>query len=69
MKRKYRMPKVKWIDFCYDEQVTASSGGNRSPDGDPDNIGKCQQSSPNSCRVFWVGSSTVCQMDPFSLRK
>ena len=70
MKRTYKAPKAMLVDFNYDEQVVAMSG-NVSDYGDPQEIGRCQQSSPTSCKVFWNGSlldSGICQMQPFSLR-
>lgn len=66
MKRSYETPKVMRIDFCYDEQVVAGSG-NVATYGDPNHIGRCQQSSANSCVHFWSGSG--CVAEPFSLRK
>lgn len=67
MKRAYQTPKVKLIDFVYDEQVVAASG-NVSDYGDPQEIGRCQQSSPTECMVFWTLGAQPCQMNPFSLR-
>ena len=66
MKRSYKTPKVMRIDFCYNEQVVAKSG-NVANYGDPQEIGRCQQSSSTSCMVFWKDS--YCQLEPFSLRK
>lgn len=69
MKRAYMTPKAKHVDFCYDEQVTARSDGNIATYGDPDEIGRCQQSSETTCRHFWNDSYPGhCQQMPFSLR-
>lgn len=68
MKRVYKTPKAKLIDFTYDEQVTAESSG-VSLFGDPDHIGRCQQSSANSCRYFWTVGAQTCVSNPFSLRQ
>ncbi len=71
MKRTYQKPKAVHVDFQYEEQVTASSQA-VALFGDPDQIGRCQQSNPSTgpegCRVFWTEGSTACQMKPFSLR-
>ena len=68
-KREYRKPKAVLVDFCYDEQIVATSSGT-SPLGDPPpQLGKCRQSSENSCSVFWrQGIDSACAMNPFSLR-
>ena len=69
MKRTYQKPKAVHVDFQYEEQVVASSSDSGvALFGDPQHIGRCQQSSETSCVVFWVGTSEVCKMDPFSLR-
>lgn len=70
MKKTYTTPKVRYIDFTYDEQVTAASNGNVALHGDPAQIGRCQQSSETSCKVFWNDSygDGVCQLLPYSLR-
>ena len=69
MKRVYNTPKVKYVDFTYDEQVTASSG-NVATYGDPQEIGRCQQSSDTECKVFWNDNYPgKCDMLPFSLRE
>lgn len=67
MKRTYQTPKAIHLDFHYDERVTAESGGDLAPYGDPNNIGYCQQSNPNSCTYFWNADGPLCQSDPFSL--
>ena len=64
MKKAYCKPKAMAVDFCYDEQVTASSG-NVSLHGDPQHIGRCQQSSDTSCVYFWT-DRTFCKADPMS---
>lgn len=70
MKRVYKTPKAKLVDFTYDEQVVAESSG-VALYGDPDHVGRCQQSSETSCRYFWNDSYPVgtCQSAPFSLRR
>lgn len=70
MKRVYKTPKAVLVDFCYDEQVVATSGGgNTAQYGDPNHIGRCQQSSETTCMYFWLDfSSGICQSKPFSLR-
>lgn len=68
MKRPYATPKAKLIDFTYDEQVTAASSG-VALYGDPNNIGRCQQSSDTSCVHFWTVGDQVCEANPFSLRQ
>lgn len=64
MKKAYRKPKAMVVDFCYDEQVTASSG-NVATYGDPQHIGLCQQSSATACMHFWTDWSK-CQEAPHS---
>ena len=69
MKRVYLTPKAKLIDFTYDEQVTAASSGAVAPFGDPQQIGRCQQSSETECVAFWNdGYPGKCKYEPFSLR-
>lgn len=68
MKRVYVTPKAKLIDFTYDEQVTAASSG-VALYGDPNQIGRCQQSSDTSCTYFWTVGAQVCASNPFSLRQ
>lgn len=53
MKKAYRKPKAMAIDFRYDEQVTAASGGYISGYGDPQQIGRCQQGNENTCMKYW----------------
>ena len=65
MKREYCKPKAMVVDFCYDEQVTAASG-NVATYGDPQHIGKCQQSSATTCKHFWT-NSVFCEANPLSL--
>jgi len=68
MKRAYKAPKAVLIDFTYDEQVVAASE-NVATYGDPQVIGRCQQSSASSCMVFWNSDyGDACKMEPFSLR-
>lgn len=68
MKKMYETPKVVMVDFCYDEQVTASSSGGVALHGDPGGIGRCQQSSMTSCYVFWsVSDGQNCELNPFSI--
>lgn len=67
MKRTYVTPKAKRIDFTYDVQVTAESSG-VSLFGDPDHIGRCQQSSAETCRHFWTVGAQTCESNPYSLR-
>lgn len=68
MKRAYKAPKAVLIDFTYDEQVVAASE-NYATYGDPQQIGRCQQSSPASCVVFWNDNYPgMCQQQPYSLR-
>lgn len=70
MKRVYRTPKAKMIDFCYDEQVTATSDSGIATYGDPQHIGRCQQSSDTTCTAFWNDSYPgKCTHLPFSLRQ
>ena len=52
MKRTYKTPKAVLVDFSYDEQVVANSSGIATY-GDPQHIGRCQQSSETSCMAFW----------------
>lgn len=67
MKRVYKTPKAVLVDFCYDEQVVAASSG-VALHGDPNQIGKCQQSSENSCVSFWNTSiAGQCKYDPLSI--
>lgn len=65
MKKAYCKPKAMVVDFCYDEQVTASSG-NTSLHGDPQHIGRCQQTSTTACVHFWT-DRTYCAADPLNL--
>lgn len=67
MKREYKTPKAMQINFSYDEQVTAQSSG-VALYGDPQQIGKCQQSSDTTCVHFWSADSDLCKAAPFSLR-
>lgn len=68
MKREYKTPKAKMVDYCYDEQVTAKSGGNVSGYGDPNYTGRCQQKSPTSCTSFW-DADIGCAESAWSLRR
>lgn len=67
MKRTYKKTKAIHVDFHYDVQVKAESSG-VALYGDPQHIGRCQQSSETSCVYFWTAGSTVCQSASFSLR-
>ena len=67
MKKTYKAPKVLQIDFNYDEQVVAESSG-VALHGDPQHIGKCQQSDEKTCVAFWTVGSMPCEFNPFSLR-
>lgn len=66
VKRVYEKPKAIPVDFRYDVQVKATSGG-ISVYGDPQNIGRCQQSSATSCVYFWTAGGSLCKADPFSI--
>lgn len=67
MKRTYKTPKAMLVDFCYDEQVTADSSG-VALHGDPNHIGRCQQSSPTTCVHFWsTAIADQCKAEPFSI--
>ncbi len=66
MKRTYKTPKAIQVDFRYDVHVKASSSG-VALYGDPNHIGRCQQSSDTSCTHFWTAGTTLCQSNPFSL--
>lgn len=66
MKRTYKTPKAIHVDFHYDVQVKASSSG-VALYGDPNHIGRCQQSSDTACTYFWTAGTTICQSNPFSL--
>lgn len=69
MKRTYKTPKAVHVDFSYEEQVTATSAGNIATYGDPQEIGRCQQSSMTDCVHFWNESYPgKCLQHPFSLR-
>ena len=68
MKRTYKKPKAIHVDFHYDVQVKATSSG-VALYGDPDHIGRCQQSSAENCRHFWTVGTMVCAFNPFSLKK
>ena len=63
MKRVYKTPKAKLIDFTYDEQVTADSQG-VALYGDPQHIGRCQQSSDETCTYFWTSIPAQCEATP-----
>lgn len=67
MKRIYKTPKAIHVDFQYEEQVKAASSG-VALYGDPNHIGRCQQSSETSCVHFWTVGTHVCESNPFSLR-
>lgn len=69
MKRTYKTPKAMLVDFCYDEQVVATSGGGGTAHyGDPNHIGKCQQSSEITCVYFWLNIlGGECKAEPVSL--
>ena len=67
MKRVYHKPKAVHVDFHYDEQVAASSGGGNSGValfGDPQHIGRCQQSDAETCTYFWNIESQPCEAYP-----
>lgn len=67
MKRQYRSPRAVKVDFTYDEHVTATSGGIATY-GDPQQIGRCQQSSATTCMHFWTAQfEGMCSADPLSL--
>lgn len=66
MKRTYKTPKAIQVDFRYDVHVKAASSG-VALYGDPNHIGRCQQSSDTSCTFFWIADTTLCQSNPFSL--
>lgn len=67
MKKTYKTPKAKLVNFCYDEQITADSSG-VALHGDPQHIGRCQQSDENKCKVFWTSDyDGKCSSDPFSV--
>lgn len=66
MKRTYKTPKAIQVDFRYDVHVKAASSG-VALYGDPNHIGRCQQSSDTSCTFFWIAGTTLCQSIPFSL--
>lgn len=68
MKRTYEKTKAIHMDFHYDVQVKAASGG-VALYGDPNHIGRCQQSSETSCVYFWTVGAQVCEYNPFSLRQ
>ena len=69
MKREYRAPKVKLIDFSYDEQVVADSvKPNVSGYGDPNHTGYCQQSSPYTCTKMFLADMAACSVAAWSLR-
>lgn len=68
MKRVYKTPKAVLVDFCYDEQVVADSSGGVALFGDPQQIGRCQQTSEKTCMHFWndiIGG--ICKAEPVSL--
>lgn len=68
MKKQYRTPRAVKVDFTFDEHVTATSSGAIATYGDPQQIGRCQQSSPTACMVFWTAEyGTMCKTDPLSL--
>lgn len=67
MKRQYKTPKALHVDFRYDEQIKATSSG-VALYGDPNQIGRCQQSSDVSCFHFWATDTELCESNPFSLR-
>ena len=65
MKKPYKTPKARLVDFCYDEQITAASSG-VALHGDPNHIGRCQQSSETSCVHFWsMLIEGQCKSEPF----
>lgn len=66
MKRIYETPKALHVDFHYDVQVKAASGYVATY-GDPNQIGRCQQSSATACTYFWTAGTTLCQSNPFKL--
>ena len=70
MKREYRAPKVKLVNFSYDEQVVAASiKPNVSGYGDPNYTGYCQQSSPYTCTKCFLADLSFCEETAWSLRK
>lgn len=67
MKRVYKTPKAVLVDFCYDEQVVADSSGGVASHGDPNHIGRCQQSDARTCVYFWLNLGSQCEHKPVSL--
>lgn len=67
MKKEYKAPLVKKIDFEYDEQVTATS--EMGVEARPYNPVHCQYlASANMCKIM-VGGSYICDTPVFSLRR
>ena len=54
MKRMYKKPYVKKVDFEYDDQVVAASPYPDAPQGDPYKIGNCtyQRTNP-TCNIMF----------------
>ena len=74
MKKTYTTPKVRYIDFTYDEHITAASdpSGDIGLVGDPNQVGLCQQMDKTKCLAFWLDGivGTTCREEPrpWSLR-
>ena len=73
MKREYKKPSAKFIDYAYDEQVVAESS-KFSGYGDGHQIDYCtyqsgQFSSPCSTVVNSTFPQSTCNSQPWSLRK
>lgn len=73
MKREYKKPNVKFIDYSYDEQVVAESS-KFSGYGDGHKIEYCtyesgQFTSPCSDITNHTFPTNICSFQPWSLRK
>ena len=72
MKREYKQPVAKFIDYAYEEQVVAESAIYNGF-GDGNNTGYCTYqsgsiASPCTLMVNSSFSSNVCNAQPWSLR-
>ena len=71
MKREYKQPVAKFIDYAYEEQVVADSGiYNGSGDGNSTGYCTYQSGSPASPCTTMVNSNfdfSICSVQPWSL--
>ena len=66
MKKAYAKPTATKVDFEYEDNVIAQSGGDIGTLGRPSHIEHCQYTSNTTCFHFFT-SSFNCETEPVSL--